>query len=116
MAAANNSIPKRGGSLDELALALGETKFDGASSWHQSLGGLIFQGGTSGTIASDGTEVITFQMPYGKQVLGVFTQSISAVTGYQANAGTVSSVTTSGFSLGNDGDIVSPFYWFAIGV
>lgn len=112
----NNSIHRREPSLQELATSVGVTQFPSSTSWNQNIGGLLIQGGTSGSIASDGSEAVTFSVPYGKQVLGVFTQSISAVTIYQANGGTVSSVSTSGFTLGNDGDVVSTFYWFAIGV
>ncbi len=91
---ANNSIqrftdPTKTESQD----TQGITQFPTSTSWNQTMGGLIFQGGKVSAGA------VTFSVPYKKQLLGVFVSS-----------GALSAETLKGFTAS------SACYWIAIGV
>lgn len=78
-------------------------------------GGIIFKWGTT-FVAGDSLVGVTFPVAFPNGVFVVLAQAISTVAGPGNNQGSVgvSSYTTAGFTLANDGDSRS-HYWMAIG-
>lgn len=96
----------------ELNNSIGITQFPSETNWHQTIGGLLIQGGFVDNVGSGATVAVPFNTGYPTQVLGVYVQAIgTSVLGWSVN-----NVTTSGFDLINAAVAGRDFYWWAIGV
>lgn len=111
MAGHNSILPNDKGSLEEVADAIGSTKFNSLTGWHQIIGGLSIQGDYVTAVGAGATLPISFNASYEKQILGVFCQPANAgLTDWR-----IDNVTQDGFDLVN-GPTARDFYWWAIGV
>lgn len=106
----NAITPFLRGTPEELANAIGITQFHSATSWSQTIGGLLIQGGFV-EVADGATSVVSFQAPYITQLLGVFTQVADA----SENGAYVTTYSATGFSIVN-GTGARDYFWWAIGV
>lgn len=108
----NAVVPFEGANLRELVDSLGITQFPSETNWHQTLGGLLVQGGFIDSAGSGATVVVPFNVGFPTQVLGVFVQAIgTSVLGWSVN-----NITTAQFELVNAAVANRDFYWWAIGV
>lgn len=112
MSNTNAVLPFNAPSLEELADSLGITQFTSETNWHQTIGGVLIQGGSVLAVGSGATVVVPFNVGFPTQVLGVFVQARgTSVLGWSVNG-----VTTAQFSLVNAAVAARDFYWWAIGV
>lgn len=116
----NNSIPTFGkDSLSNIQESLGITQLGVSSedSWYQIIGGLIFQGGKTSSLAANTlSAAISFNTGFPKKVLGIWIVPISATVDV-ANplySFAVNPIDLYSFKIANDG-VETAFYWLAIG-
>lgn len=110
MSNSNAILPFGTANLSDLLEAIGITQFPDGTSWYQTIGGLLIQGGQTGSVATATT--VDFHAGYTKQVLGVF---ITSLTNHGPDA-YVSTVALDSFVINHSGGGSHNYYWFAIGV
>ena len=89
------------------------------NSWYQFIGGLLFQGGDTGTIAADtNLTLIPFVLPMPKKILGIWAQVYGAggvnPPGVENYSWGITPIDLTSFYINNDGAIGN-FWWLAIG-
>lgn len=113
MSANRNAItPFLRGTPEELANAIGITQFPSETSWYQTIGGLLIQGGLIESVTHPGPFAVAFNVGFVTQVLYVQVQEV----GTNAHASSVSGISLTGFDLYTSSAPAKDFYWFAIGV
>ena len=112
MSNTNALVPFNRASLQETADSLGITQFVSETNWHQTIAGLLIQGGRINSVTHGAPLVVPFNVGFPTQVLGVFTQEIGA----NAHAASINSITTAQFSIILASGPSKDFYWWAIGV
>jgi hypothetical protein len=107
----NSIAPFLGGTTKDALESIGITQFPAAASWYQVIGGLIVQGGYVEMSATT-SATIPFNAPYGKQVLGVWLQTVDG----SANGAHISaSPALDSFEIVN-GSSDRFYYWLSLGV
>lgn len=97
-----------------LAAAFQGTNQSLAASGYQKLpGGLIFQWGTTGSVASIGNVAVTFPLAFPAACL--YVAMIGNTAGSPQAANYVSAKSTTGATLNNAGSVAVVFNWFAFG-
>lgn len=110
MSGYNSISPFTDPTLVQLLETMGLTQFVSETNWYHTISGLLIQGGYI-TNAATGT-VITFNVGFTKQVLGVFIVPVNAA----ATDNYVSGLTINTFAVNFSGAGTRSFYWFAVGV
>jgi len=77
--------------------------------------GLIIQWGTTASIGTDSSLAITYPIAFPTATLNVNITPIRSIALSGQGKSTVSSVTTTGFTLNNGADTTKPYYWIALG-
>ena len=111
MSNTNSVIPYDKPTLKNVADTVGITQFPSETSWFQTIGGLIFQGGKVSAAASAATTVVNFPAPYPTQALGVWLQ----VSGAAGNNADVTIPGLNSFNL-NNGVGIRDYFWWSVGV
>lgn len=78
--------------------------------------GLIIQWGTTASIGTDSGLAITYPIAFPTATLNVNITPIRSIALSGQGESTVSSVSTTGFTLNNGADTTKPYYWYALGI
>ena len=98
-------------STKELLESIGVTQFDSLTNWHQTIGGILIQGGYLTAVGAGAALGVPYNVGFPKQVVGTFVQPLGAsLLGFS-----VTPVDKNSFTL-NNAAVVRDFYWWAIGV
>jgi len=85
-------------------------------SWHQTIGGLLIQGGKIIDVPANNSVVVNFHAAYPKKVLGIWIQLIAAaLAGAPPGRHFINPLSLSQFQVFNDYVDDSTYYWWAIG-
>lgn len=87
----------------------------GTNGYSRLPNGLIFQWGTSASIAQDGSATVTFSLAF-TTVYNIVITPIGAINTTSGGSDSVDTVTTSNFVIRHGSDSSRTFYWMAIGV
>jgi hypothetical protein len=87
----------------------------GTNGYSRLPNGLIFQWGTSASIAQDGSATVTFPLAF-TTVYNIVITPIGAINTTSGGSDSVDTVTTSNFVIRHGSDSSRTFYWMAIGV